>query len=998
MALSGKISTTIRGREYRIEWSAVQDIAKNTSTITCVHKLINDPKFDLYIDKRSNSCTVGSDVKSYTSAEISTEGGSTITLGTTVHTVTHDSDGTKTVTIKGVFNIQATLSGNYVSSLTATDTVTLDTIPRVSKPTVSASSVQMGNSVTIYTNRKADTMTHTLTYSFGGSTGTIATDVRASVDWTVPDLVSKISGKTSGTCTITCTTYSGTTLIGSDTVSITLTVPAKSKPTASEATVQMGSSVTIYTNRKSTGYTHTLTYSIGNASGTIATGVGASVNWAVPDLASKIAGSTSGTCTITCQTYTGTTLVGSDTVSITLTVQEKSKPTVSASTVQMGNSVTICTNSNSAGFTHALTYSFGGVTGTIATGVGASYEWTVPDLASRIAGNTSGACTITCKTYSGSTLVGSDTVSLTLTIPAKSTPTVSASTVKMGNSVNIYTNRKSAGFTHTLTYAIGGATGTIGTGVETVKAWTVPTSLAANTGNKTSATCTITCQTYNGSKLVGSDTVTLTLTVPDATTVNVNYATVTLGDSILIYTPRQSEAYVHDLTYSLTAKGSSTVVATGTIRENVTTDYTWAVPLDLAAKIPSATEGTITVTCKTKIGSSTTEIGTSTKPFGVTVPDNTTTKPKVTMALAPVSDLSSTFSGIYVQGKSKVKVTHTATSSYSTIASYQTTVNGAKGTSNPYTSAILANEGTVTVTGKVTDARGYYTELQKSIEVIPYGRPRVVPGSGQSKIVCTRCNSDGSIDPGGVYLLIKVGRSYHKVVSGGTQKNYCKLSYRYKVDGAEESQYSSATTLLEKTASADYVSVVLSGIVSSNITAYNIQLIAEDDVGEKDTVTITVPTAFVTFHVPAGGHGFTLGGYHDPEDEDVFGCFFDAKMKKTLSVADSISGANFNGVYMKGVSLTSNQPSHFKIDTKLTTDTNGNSRSTIFMLGSNGGSELVMGGLWFRSNGACQYTGSGTVTLEHLGSNKFKVKLGNSVWDYFVFLSSKAFEVTTEKD
>ena len=41
----------------------------------------------------------------------------------------------------------------------------------------------------------------------------------------------------------------------------------------------MGSAVTIYTNRVSTSTTHTLLYTFGNTSGTIATNVGASVNW-----------------------------------------------------------------------------------------------------------------------------------------------------------------------------------------------------------------------------------------------------------------------------------------------------------------------------------------------------------------------------------------------------------------------------------------------------------------------------------------------------------------------------------------------------------------------------------------------------------------------------------------------------------------------------------------------------------------------------------------------
>ena len=46
---------------------------------------------------------------------------------------------------------------------------------------------------------------------------------------------------------------------------------AVSQPTTSASSVNLGSAVTIYTNRQSTGTTHTLTYSFGNASGTIAT-------------------------------------------------------------------------------------------------------------------------------------------------------------------------------------------------------------------------------------------------------------------------------------------------------------------------------------------------------------------------------------------------------------------------------------------------------------------------------------------------------------------------------------------------------------------------------------------------------------------------------------------------------------------------------------------------------------------------------------------------------
>lgn len=560
-------------------------------------------------------------------------------------------------------------------------------------------------------------------------------------------------------------------------------------------------------------------------------------------------------------------------------IARASVPTVSSSSVKMGNTVTINTNRKSDSFTHNLTYAFAGVTGTIKTGVGASCNWTVPDLVSKITGKSSGACTITCKTYSGSTLIGTETVKLTLNIPDKSQPTASASIVRMGTSVTINTNRKSTGFKHKMTYKLGNSGGTISTAVDGSIAWAPPKSLASYTGNKISAICTITCETYNGTLLVGSATIDITLLVPNATSPILSASTVVLGEKVVISTSKEAEVYAHDLTYFLMADGSSTVVDSGTIATNINAGYTWEVPIYLAAKIPSATKGTISVNCTTKFKDTTVEVGAKTVSFTVTVPNNSTTQPNVTMTLAPVSTLPAAFNDVYVAGKSKLKASYNATSDCSTIKSYETKLLTYSGNTNPYTSPDLVNPGTVTITGRVTDARGYFTEKTASITVVDYSRPRIIPGEGKNTIVCSRCNSDGKLDPGGVYLLIQIGRKYSKVVSDGAQKNFCKLSYQWKTDAAGDDSYTDPVVLLEKTATLDYVSETLPGIVSSNTTAYNIRLIAEDDVGETDSVTITVPTAFATWHSPPGGHGFTLGGYHDPAKVNVFDCRFDAEFQ-----------------------------------------------------------------------------------------------------------------------
>ena len=103
------------------------------------------------------------------------------------------------------------------------------------------------------------------------------------------------------------------------------------------------------------------------------------------------------------------------------------------------------------------------------------------------------------------------------TIPRASKPTLSSSSVTMGNSVTIYTNRASSNFTHSLYYKIGSNSKvSIGTGIGTSKSWTVPLSLANNTPNSTSLSVKLWLETYNGSTYIGTNSVSLTANVPSS--------------------------------------------------------------------------------------------------------------------------------------------------------------------------------------------------------------------------------------------------------------------------------------------------------------------------------------------------------------------------------------------------------------------------------------------------------------------------------------------------
>ena len=106
---------------------------------------------------------------------------------------------------------------------------------------------------------------------------------------------------------------------------------AASTLTASNGT--MGATLTIGITRQNNSYTDTITYSFGSATGTIVTKTNnASVSWTPPTtLASQIPNASSGTCTFTCTTYNGNTVVGTSTKTITLSVPNSLAPTVSVS-------------------------------------------------------------------------------------------------------------------------------------------------------------------------------------------------------------------------------------------------------------------------------------------------------------------------------------------------------------------------------------------------------------------------------------------------------------------------------------------------------------------------------------------------------------------------------------------------------------------------------------------------------------------------------------------
>lgn len=263
MALSGSFSGSIKSGNYklRVDWSATQNVTNNTSKITATMYLVIASGWSLNISSRSDNTTAIAGTSYKWSSPAVNKGGSTTKLGTvTSGNITHNADGTKSVTLTATFYVRATISGTYYEKITATATVTLNTIPRATTPTLSSSSVTMGSSVTINTPRASSSFTHDLAYQFAGSAWTsIATGVGTSRAWTVPDLSSRIPNASSGTMTIRCITKNGSTTIGTKTVVLTVKVPTGTDyapeitaVTLTEATTGLAAQFGVYIQNKST--------------------------------------------------------------------------------------------------------------------------------------------------------------------------------------------------------------------------------------------------------------------------------------------------------------------------------------------------------------------------------------------------------------------------------------------------------------------------------------------------------------------------------------------------------------------------------------------------------------------------------------------------------------------------------------------------------------------------------------------------------------------------
>lgn len=202
MAVSSNISITQNS----------QNIANNKTNITVrVQVTTTGGSYNGY--SKPGTCTIDGTTYDFSH---NIPQNSTTTIFEKTLDVTHNNQGEKTVYAS--FSFQTGISAGTITGSTSKK---LTTIPRTSEVSLSKKNFNIGETITIYTNRKSASFTHTAVIKFNGQTVRTQTGIDALYSWNTNELFAKIPNQNQANGTVELTTYSGGTRIGTSAVNFT---------------------------------------------------------------------------------------------------------------------------------------------------------------------------------------------------------------------------------------------------------------------------------------------------------------------------------------------------------------------------------------------------------------------------------------------------------------------------------------------------------------------------------------------------------------------------------------------------------------------------------------------------------------------------------------------------------------------------------------------------------------------------------------------------------
>lgn len=370
-------------------------------------------------------------------------------------------------------------------------------------------------------------------------------------------------------------------------------------------------------------------------------------------------------------------------------------------------------------------------------------------------------------------------------------------------------------------------------------------------------------------------------TIPRKSTMTV--ANGTLGTSQTITVTRQASSFTHTIK---AVCGSSTlyIKADGTTSTSSVTHGDCSIPFTPPVSWASQNTTGRSVTVKYIITTynGTASVGSNSYTRTCTIPDISGIRPTCTISVSDPLGYATTYGG-YIKGMSKLKISIAGSPKYSTtIKSYSTTVNGSTYTASSFTTGVLKTSGTVTVSTKVTDARGISSkEATADVTVLDYSAPYV------SKLNIIRCNEDGTENEAGAYVKVIFNGS----ASSLNSKNTVTYALKYK----KTSDTSYTTVNLSNYNNNYSVSEASTMFAADTGSSYDVDVVATDAFTSY-TRSGTASTEQTIMHFNAAGNGMGIGKLSEYENMLDIGwlthstkpiCLGD---KKTEAVLDGKTG------------------------------------------------------------------------------------------------------------
>lgn len=241
MASGNFISSTGTNLNLYVTWSSTANVSTNKSSVTAKvymrsYTISGSALADSYI-------TINGNKKSFAGKSLAKTSSTLTDTLLAEHTVSvdHGSDGKKSITITANLEFNGTVSGKYLSDITASKTVALDTIPRASGLSV-ATSVNTGSNLTATISPASSAFTHKIAYIVGNTTmftsaaipaGTNTYTHKIEHSW-LPKLNS--ANMVVRLFTFSSSTQNTSTQIGITDKSVTINVPEGIVPTVSNLT------------------------------------------------------------------------------------------------------------------------------------------------------------------------------------------------------------------------------------------------------------------------------------------------------------------------------------------------------------------------------------------------------------------------------------------------------------------------------------------------------------------------------------------------------------------------------------------------------------------------------------------------------------------------------------------------------------------------------------------------------------------------------------------